>query len=173
MGGCRWNEVARGMIRGLFKWSHHLKYTDFQWARNMLAMFIKAGDLYLNYNGGAIPRMSHKSRSAFRCLVSQPEVPQEPCFICHLDCNEIRKTDEKVSQEDLLSFQRPLFWHQTYHRVMTKNNNTHTHTGISTRCISLWQMNGAIGSLSNSKMSRVRGHRHGASENKTFRSKRH
>lgn len=42
----------------------------------MLAMFIKAADLYFNY-GAAIPRMSHgkKKKHSPACLVTQPDVP--------------------------------------------------------------------------------------------------
>lgn len=31
------------------------------WACNVLAMFIKAGDLFFNYDGSAVPRRSHKN----------------------------------------------------------------------------------------------------------------
>lgn len=48
----------------------------------MLAMFIKAGDLYFSYSSGTILRMSHgkKKKNKAACLVSQPEVPQGAMF---------------------------------------------------------------------------------------------
>lgn len=53
-----------------FKWGHHLKIHRPQWTCNMLAMFIKAADLYFNY-GAAIPRMSHGKKKT------------QPCLPCH------------------------------------------------------------------------------------------
>lgn len=47
----------------------------------MLAMFIKASDLYFNYSSATIPRKSHKrKKKMLACLVSQHDVPQGAMF---------------------------------------------------------------------------------------------
>lgn len=59
----------------------------------MLAMFIKAGDLYFSYSSGTILRMSHgkKKKTRLPALSVSLKSPREPCFICHLERNEIKE----------------------------------------------------------------------------------
>lgn len=61
----------------------------------MLAMFIKAGDLYSSYSSGTILRMSHgkkkKKKTGPPALSVSLTSPREPCFICHLERNEIKE----------------------------------------------------------------------------------